>query len=179
MEKENIEFLINLQKELQTQETDCQANPRFWVVAQYEYEPCWQEQADKTIYIGDEDDDVFDNLDELLDFLYENEYIENEPRENFKDIYDLESFYDVTEVPVKRVHKIMQNTFFLTKRECQEHIKSNHYHYNDTVHTYAMTAWRSPQVEKLIKILTNFKFNDEEESNKEIAAIEKKYNLGE
>jgi hypothetical protein len=49
---------------------------------------------------------------------------------------------------------------FLTKRECKEHIERNHYHYNDTVHTYAMTAWRSPQVEKLIKILQTENFGE-------------------
>ena len=53
----------------------------------------------------------------------------------------------------ERVAFIVLNIFFLTKREAIEHIKANHYHYTDKVHTYGMTAWRSPQVERLFKIL--------------------------
>lgn len=56
-------------------------------------------------------------------------------------------------------HTIQRNTFFLTLRECKEHIQRNHYHYNKTVHSYAMTAWRSPQVEKLYEILENVDFS--------------------
>lgn len=42
---------------------------------------------------------------------------------------------------------------FLTNRSCKEHIRANHYHYNADAHSYAMTAWRSPEVERLFKIL--------------------------
>lgn len=52
---------------------------------------------------------------------------------------------------------------FLTNREAKEHLKSNHYHYTSKAHTYAMTAWRSPQVEKLIHILQTADFEEETE----------------
>ncbi len=42
-------------------------------------------------------------------------------------------------------------------REAKEHIKRNDYHYIDP-HTYGMTAWRSPQVEQLYKILHEVDF---------------------
>jgi hypothetical protein len=48
--------------------------------------------------------------------------------------------------------EIVQNTFFLTLRECREHIEANKHHYTKP-HSYAMTAWRSPQVSKLYEIL--------------------------
>ena len=53
--------------------------------------------------------------------------------------------------------KIADNTMFLTLREAQEHIRLNDYHYLDP-HTYGMTAWRSPQVEQLYKILHEVDF---------------------
>ncbi|WP_255238302.1 hypothetical protein NSS75_11125 [Bacillus sp. FSL K6-1012] len=59
-------------------------------------------------------------------------------------------------IPETEVHYIYQNTMFLTKAEAKEHIKQNHYHYTKKVHTYAMTAWRAPKVERLLKILETF-----------------------
>lgn len=50
------------------------------------------------------------------------------------------------------------NTMFLTNRSCKEHIKANHYHYSSDAHSYAMTAWRSPEVEKLWTILEKIDF---------------------
>ena len=57
--------------------------------------------------------------------------------------------------------EIDENTMFLTLRECKEHIEANSYHYNKP-HPYAMTAWRSPQVERLYKILQNTNWNESE-----------------
>lgn len=53
---------------------------------------------------------------------------------------------------------IAENTMFLTLREAQEHIQRNGYHYTDP-HTYGMTAWRSPQVERLYEILHEVDFS--------------------
>ena len=50
-------------------------------------------------------------------------------------------------------HHIYPDTMFLTNRSCKRHIELNHYHYDSDVHSYAMTAWRSPEVEKLWDIL--------------------------
>lgn len=86
-------FLVELQEELNTQDTFCQADPRFWVVAQ------------------------------------------------------------------GKKNRIAHGTMFLTIRECREHIKANDYHYKKP-HPYAMTAFRSPQVEKLIKILRTVDWGD-------------------
>jgi hypothetical protein len=176
MEATTIEFLKNLQNELNTQETDIQANPRFWVVAQYEWHACWEDQAQSYEYCDGESS--YNNFDELMKSLKDNNYFDEEGNFNglLEDYEDIDDFHydsiheyenlpetvkeEYYEVPVKEVHVIKENTMFLTKRECQEHIERNHYHYNDTVHTYAMTAWRSPQVEKLIKILQTENFGE-------------------
>ena len=163
---EDVGFLNNLSKELQEQDKigiDCQATPRFWCVAQYEYSPCWEEQADKHLFY-DEEGVPYETFDEILEMLIENEYIDT--KLGYEDVDDLKGIFDeISEVPVKREHIIKQNTMFFTKKECQEHIKRNHYHYNKSVHTYAMTAWRSPQVETVMRILTRLFKHEEVQSD--------------
>lgn len=79
--------------------------------------------------------------------------------------------------------KIAPNTMFLTLREAQDHIESNRHNYEDP-RPFAMTAWRSPQVEQLYRILHEVDFafarraiirlleeeSETEESPREIAA---------
>ncbi|WP_342586152.1 hypothetical protein [Listeria monocytogenes] len=62
---------------------------------------------------------------------------------------------------------IQPDTFFITKKEAQQHIYDNQNHYNNTVHTYAMTAWRSRVVERLWDILRTADFNSLKEENNE------------
>lgn len=59
--------------------------------------------------------------------------------------------YDV--ISYKIIPRIYENVMFLTQIDAENHLKSNDYHYSDDAHTYAMTAWRSPRVEKLVNIL--------------------------
>ena len=56
-------------------------------------------------------------------------------------------------------HFVHENTMFLTKKGAKEHLEINYYHYSKRAHTFAMTAWRSPQVEQLMKILENCDFD--------------------
>lgn len=86
---------------------------------------------------GEDEEETFYDSEELLDFLKEHDVI--------SDDYEL-TYY-------RYVHRNYPNTMFLTNRSCKEHIKANYYHYNDDAHSYAMTAWRSPEVEKLWDIL--------------------------
>ena len=55
---------------------------------------------------------------------------------------------------------IYPNTMFLTNRECKQHIAANHYHYSDDAHSYAMTAWRSYEVETLWKLLEKIQWDN-------------------
>lgn len=60
----------------------------------------------------------------------------------------------------KNIEKNFENTFFMTNKECKEHIKANYYHYPKDAHSYAMTAWRAPQVARLWGILEKINFED-------------------
>lgn len=170
--KEDIEFLKNLQNEMLTQDTIGQANPRFWVIAQYEknhnimegYEDGYEYILNYNGYY--EDCENIEEVKGMINNWYEelNEFQRQELEEcnairDIKDfILDAELDVDIETRGYTLVHTIKPNTFFLTNREAKEHIKANSHHYNDTVHTYAMTAWRSPQVEQLYNILLNVDF---------------------
>jgi hypothetical protein len=163
--EEDILFLKALQNELLTQETDCQADPRFWVVREHkkewgiaegyedgyslvdidnDFEPVGDTLDKAKIYVADHcDDQIYqDDIEkcETIDDLY------NLIKENNIDGYDL--FYYRDTCP------IVENTMFLTKKSCQKHIAQNSYHY-EKPHTYAMTAWRNPEMDRLLDILKN------------------------
>ena len=114
---------------------------------------------------NDGDYSNFDDTEELVGFLRDYDLATEEEIKEIED-WNLEDAFEFVldnlnedrhfeKIPVVRVAKIIPNTLFLTKKAAKEHMKANHYHYNDTVHTYAMTAWRSPEVENLFRIIEN------------------------
>ncbi|OEQ79746.1 hypothetical protein AJN32_04755 [Listeria monocytogenes] len=166
MKKEDITFLNELQQELNTQSNCGNASPVFWVIRQYEKQITDSDFGEETLYIHSDGDYLeFEKLDELLEFLSEgSEFDAVKDCETLDDAFDilLNDFnednyfarYSATKAAV-----VKQDTFFITHKEALEHIKKNRRHYNSTVHTYAMTAWRSPVVEKLWEILREADFN--------------------
>lgn len=170
--QKDIEFLAKLQEEMKTQSHDCQAAPRFWVVAQTEKRIGNRDSNDGCVVINGEGTELGETIEEVKSFLKENldeddyESLNLEEFDEDSDLYEIANHLEhaypgagYQEWYYLNEHVIKESTFFLTKRECKEHIKANYYHYNDTVHTYAMTAWRSPQVETLYEILENVDFS--------------------
>lgn len=204
--QEELDFLIDLQHELNTQDTVSQADPRFWVVAGTqkvcvgkEYsegeELCGGESIladgieeavkyfqEEVIIAANEDSEEFEyvleeektrsfkswkvlkidktcdkndeDYDEGDEILKEYNYI-NDIEELIEALNDLGLIED-DEYMVghyRSEHHIYPDTMFLTNRSCKRHIELNHYHYDANVHSYAMTAWRSPEVEQLWNIL--------------------------
>ena len=171
--KDVLEFLSDLQQELKTQEIDSQAAPRFWVVRQYEKQVTHSDFSDgQLVVIFDGDYVEFDDEHDMNDFIefmkenHEEEWNYIETHNSFKnmsdiiEILELENFESLTFTiyDYKKVAVIKENTMFLTKQEAKEHIEANYYHYNKSAHTYAMTAWRAPKVERLLKLLETFDF---------------------
>lgn len=172
IKKEDIEFLKNLQHEMLTQETDCEAAPRYWVVAQHERSyGCDSDCSDGcSMYDSSAADFVGDTVEEVI--AHVKDYYEHECKadeDEYEDLLTMESLADYLNKHVADNFRVIyysiersvrkNGSIFLTKRECKEHIVMNNYHYNDTVHTYADTSWRSPQFEKLIEILENVDFD--------------------
>ena len=105
------------------------------------------------------DGETWDTPEEFLKFALENGYVKKKNideghRYTFDKIIDLMDDHDEFYTCGYRDHRdvIAPDTMFITKKSCQEHIEKNGYHYKQP-HTYAMTAWRNPEVERLYKIL--------------------------
>lgn len=173
MKKEDIEFLRELQHELNTQETDGQANPRFWGVLEEREVPTSEDYADET-YVYDYEDGASYTVEEYIDvvqthiedYVDDEDVIEEWNDLDKSDVGDIVTFcedslgwnccavYSKTEVFISR-----ETGCFLTKRACQLHIDQNGYNYRKP-HTYAMTAWRNPEFERLLRILTTMNIDD-------------------
>ncbi|MFI2856879.1 hypothetical protein ACH6EH_07035 [Paenibacillus sp. JSM ZJ436] len=170
---DDIQFLKELQKELNSQDNDCQAAPRFWVIMDYRTVPGHEDydSGEYEYYHNDGDHTVFRGFNDLKEFIEEYyEYaIDDELRWHLSEC-DFEFLWQYVEdnlnedgyfssVFVKEESFIVPDTMFLTKEEARQHLKLNHYHYTSKAHTYAMTAWRAPKVERLLKILSEFNFD--------------------
>lgn len=170
MKQEDITFLKELQQELNTQDRDCQASPRFWVVLDYRDVVCPEGFHDNVLIYSDNFDEPM-HWDEAKEFFMESNLGESSDSESFLDLEPVGDVDDMLEWITQYYDKHAYlcftreeafkapDTFFLTKQEARDHIKSNNYHYSSKAHTYAMTAWRAPKVEKLYDILMNADFD--------------------
>ena len=186
LSSEDLAFLRGLQEELNTQPTLGTADPRFWVIMDYEYVP-----TDEWFYM-----DAIDlnghtlAVDDFLDCIYV-EVLEHDgysaaakwleehhiSMDEFGHAQVPEHSFDFGEVEeiraeyleahpddsidfLERRRFISSNSLFLTLREAREHLKANWYHYDKAAHPYCMCALRSPQFERLIKVLRTADFSE-------------------
>lgn len=185
MNREDMNFLKELQNQMLTQDNFNQANPRFWVIRQKNRiyglrdgfdidgveailngEKIAQDFKELAEYLMETDDSV--KVEFYKDEIEEYAIIENDgDKKHCSTIYELAEYMtdelgydeDLYLVNYRDEYFIAENTMFLTFEECKRHIERNGYHYNEP-HPYAMTAWRSPQVERLYKILENTNWDE-------------------
>lgn len=168
MEK-TIEFLKALQQELQTQDHDCQAKPRFWVIMDYKKEACWEENAEEFVIYSPMDCESYElTKEEFIDVIEAYEMDETREVDEILQGIDFEDDESILEwfkkeiddeaylVPQHEVSYIVPNTMFITKKDAKKHIEYNPHRYTPKAHTYAMSALASPSVYKLWKVLENF-----------------------
>lgn len=186
--QEDIRFLLELQKELNTQDTTGTADPRYWVIKGSEtYRNDLEPDEYGLLCDGSE---PASTTKETIKYLNENilphcgdsekNECSVEPENplclshefvlNYKDIdgeedheyltrEELNEFlsdngYSKVEVIGVAVRPVIYpNTMFLTEKAAWEHLLKNDYHYSEDAHTYCMHSWRSPEVERLWKIL--------------------------
>lgn len=169
--QEDFDFLKDLQHELLTQPDDGQADPRYWGILETKEEPAPEGVGTPVIYMGDGGTMT---LEEAIKYI-EDDYLPNEEQE-CKDIWedldknnmdevvnfmhDMFDWKDTRVVYLDRQQRVAENAMFLTKRSCQKHIENNRHHYSRP-QTYAMTAWRNPEMERLLNILKTIKFKEE------------------
>lgn len=180
--EEELLFLKAFQTERNTQDTVCQASPRYWVI-----------KGSKTVFVdGIDEGEVIringekfydintENLSMLLlttkwrlqDYLDENnlyfskknpnelivvndgkEYVVDDITSAFNVLSDILYENDVEIGYYEKVDIIYPNTMFLTHKECEEHLKEYGYNYSKDAHAYAMTAQRSPEVKNIVKYI--------------------------
>lgn len=179
---DDIAFLCSLQKELNTQDTMGNRDPRFWVIRETQTRPTAIEDADE-LRLTDTDGNEIRSFEDVVEYV-EAHY---SPTEYLVEIdgsgrlllyyYDIgdkrylqahwDSFeefsrdVDTTEPPFDGVEvrgyeqyrDTVPDTLFLTHRECEDHLRKYGYNYAPDAHAYAMTADRSPQFERLINLL--------------------------
>ena len=186
--EEERKFLRELQKELNTQDTIGQADPRFWVIKGKEkifgMEDGEIALCNESVTICGVENIIQYIRDEILPDVNEL-YTDSEHPEgvysildyNFGDlaivIDDERETYGLDELAewlgektreqytfqfYEERDRIYDNTMFLTETDAEKHLRANHYHYDEDAHTYAMTAWRDPRMEQLIKILRSVKW---------------------
>lgn len=174
MKKEDIEFLKELQHELNTQETDGQAAPRFWGIEEDHSVMTYEGEGDPC-FVDEERSYTMEEFKELVEEVVEesresvsedsdvisewNDIDKKDPQELLDFARTLGMTY-VSLIWVCNEYRISQETgCFLTKRAAKRHLKANHYHYRNG-HTYAMTAWRNPEFERVLNILQTMDLND-------------------
>jgi len=169
---DDIQFLKDFQSELKTQENDGQASPRYWSIMDYKWEVTEEGYEDRaSLFFPDTCERV--ELDEYVKDVLSGEiehYLDEEQLEELKEMqesgwYSTNEFVDFIKEHIdddcyfiyeKEVSFIAWNTLFFTKTEAKQHLENNRHHYSDKAHTFAMTAWRAPKMERLMKILETF-----------------------
>ena len=166
---ETYDALMELSKEMTTQDMRCTAMPHMFQIRTTEQVAAYPGQGEE-IWVNDEGDEL-ETEDEMREFIqqhiYENdesishlddEEAKKEAKKKVDDMdeYDLEEYLvDIHndnwwKVNVTTMHKY-QNTFF-TAKGCEDHIKANNYHYNEPI-CYLNYAFRNPEMELVSKFL--------------------------
>jgi hypothetical protein len=164
---EDYEFLKDLQHELNTQTNDGNADPVYWGVMETCEVGVPDGCGDERIYLGDGGTETLEGA-----VAYVGSYVvDDEDMEAWNDvdktnIDDVVTFCreklgmpEVRVVDVEKKSEISRLTgAFLTKRACQEYIERYGYNH-ESPRTYAMTAYRNFEFERLLKILKTMELN--------------------
>lgn len=167
--KEEIQFLMEFQKELNTQDNYGQADPKYWVIKDYDkvYGSDLNNPDGIAIYDADDGSEIYEGniptfgiseiIAEIMETLEKDEYeLSIDEKENIENSYDSDSLISALEEAGFSVCEYQtvpkESNFFFTQKAAQEHLKMNDYHYSNEAHSYAHTVWRSKE-ERLWDIL--------------------------
>lgn len=163
---DDIRFLTELQRTLNTQDTMGNADPRFWVVAQSRIVPVPLEDAQKKVVV-DANGESYGSLKELAEYV-RRETGSREAANAIEACWDMdEAVQTIQDDPqfeyldgkpfhlagLKRDSEIVKDTLFLTHAACEEHLRAYGHNYEEDAHAFAMTAVRSPEFERLLRLL--------------------------
>lgn len=167
MKQTDIDFLRDLQRELNTQSNCGQAEPKYWGIMEKKMvsvpDGCGDEYE---WYLPDSVDPL--TTDEFIQYIRDNyvEEMNSELREEWEDLiadptaWDMKYFLESKKIidEVRYVDVEVQDVLseqtgaFLTRRAAQEYIDRFGYNHSQP-RTYAMTAYRNFELERLLEIL--------------------------
>lgn len=173
MKKEDKNFLVELQNELKTQTTDGNSQPTFWGIIEEHMQLVPDGYGDTQMIIEDSERYTISDFIEVIED-YINSLDDDAKKEALKkwgeidrtDPYDIVYFNndvlggsaDVFEF-TKEDRLSTYTGAFLTKRACQKYIDNYGYNHSKP-RTFAMTAIRNYELERLLNILTNMNIDD-------------------
>nr|DAK19942.1 MAG TPA: hypothetical protein [Caudoviricetes sp.] len=195
LSNDDIKFLKELQKELNTEDNAGTASPRYWVIRQperiyhldedeadyymfldkYDHQELSLEEL--KVMLEDTDDDNLKSVevkDGVLTFEYFDKYLEKIETYDidFNNLYTdgrdkiLELLeFEVEVIYYSELDTTVDNCMFLTQIDAENHLRANDYHYHKEARTYCMHGWRNPRFERLIKILSKTDFDSMLEKN--------------
>ena len=173
---EDYEFLKDLQHELNTQTNDGNADPVYWGVMETREVGVPDGCGDERIYLGDGGTETLEGAVAYVgSYLVDDEDMEAWNEVDKTNIDDVVTFCreklkisEVRIVDVEKKSEISRQTgAFLTKRACQQYIE--HYGYNhESPHTYAMTAYRNFEFERLLKFLKTMEFKEQQPEKRHV-----------
>ena len=182
---EQHEFLMNLSKEMNTQDNRATARVMFTVFQKKKIYGLDGDYTDNTVII--EEDDAEDSLtwEDVIDRI-------NDRNEDLDEVEDKEEFvllecyhhdkhmceecikdknWGAFDLPdgFKEIGYAVQDMVyvdnFFSEKAAKAHIKQNHYHYEEP-YVYGTSAWRNPEIETLQEILKSINPVKKEETSK-------------
>jgi hypothetical protein len=167
---EQHEFLMNLSKEMNTQDNRCTARVMFTVFQKKKVYGVDPEYTDDTEII--EEDDPEDTL-EWIDVINRVNNMNEDVDEDDDDFILMECYHHDKQTceecvkdenwgsfslpdGFKEIGYVVNNMVyvdnFFSEKAAQAHIDQNHYHYKEP-YVYGTSAWRNPEIETLQEIL--------------------------
>nr|DAY79400.1 MAG TPA: hypothetical protein [Caudoviricetes sp.] len=183
--QDDLVFLKELQHDLNNQPTLATADPRFWVIRDYEYRETTSNDAIDAVEFFEDGSSEVICLNEAVERAYSDKLLlggvdlaEDWLKDNSIQFdehgymwlgsqsafegaikeYAENNMLDC--VFLTKVWAIVPYTMFLTLREAEEHLKANFHHYSTEAYAYGMCAWRSPEFAQLIKLLHTVDFDE-------------------
>ena len=179
--REDVEFLKNLKKELETQNNRHTYNPLYVIMDKKELVTAGGYNEHRSCWM-DEEGTEWETLEELFEYLeehyneeleshYELDGDESTIKEMFLDDHSdgCEELYvkgltdKFTLVHLQEFDNIQgSGVYSFFENDAKEHLESNRYHYNKGAHTYACSLWRSPRMEKLLNWVRQVDLGEDE-----------------
>jgi hypothetical protein len=163
LSKEDKQFIIELSKEMKTQDNRCTAQPYGLTLLEEVERLTPDGYSDGMLIIWDDDSYYEDDFSDLKESLLE---CFSENKDECEEIYSIDSFEHLaswmdmnissglTIVPYRRGHEVKTNNFnfFLTEKAYHEHIRQNGHNLNKPK-SYGIHLYRNDEMAKVYEII--------------------------